>query len=184
MITAKRTTHQKLVTRNSSFFKKLPNPLEEAIQESSPQYLRWNYKPFLILMGQNPLNTVKCQLRKKSFVKLPQVKPALWKTTTCLLQWNNHPHHYLPASLAVEGESGNQNGPRTMLWTKDFAMTISWALITLFSLVDQNCQLCLALKILSYLLLFIFLSFRFREIFLLFIFSFLIIRFVSAWGEL
>ena len=36
MITAKRTTDQKLVTRNSSFFKKLPNPLMEVIQESSP----------------------------------------------------------------------------------------------------------------------------------------------------
>ena len=36
MITAKRATDQKLVTRNSSFFKKLPNPPEEVIQESSP----------------------------------------------------------------------------------------------------------------------------------------------------
>ena len=36
MITAKRATDQKLVTRNSSFFKKLANPLEEVIQGSSP----------------------------------------------------------------------------------------------------------------------------------------------------
>ena len=36
MITAKRATDQKLVTCNSSFFKKLPNPPEEVIQESSP----------------------------------------------------------------------------------------------------------------------------------------------------
>ena len=36
MITARRTTDQKLITRNSSFFKKMPNPLEEVIQESSP----------------------------------------------------------------------------------------------------------------------------------------------------
>ena len=36
VITAKRTTDQKVVTRNSSFFKKLPNPLMEVIQESSP----------------------------------------------------------------------------------------------------------------------------------------------------
>ena len=36
MITAKRTTDQKLVTRNNSFFKKLPNRLMEVIQESSP----------------------------------------------------------------------------------------------------------------------------------------------------
>ena len=35
-ITAKRTTDQKLFTRNSSFFKKLPNPLKEVIQESIP----------------------------------------------------------------------------------------------------------------------------------------------------
>ena len=40
-----------------------------------------------------------------------------------LPQWNNH--HHLPASLAVEGESGNRQGPRTVLWTKDFSMTIS-----------------------------------------------------------
>ena len=36
MITAKRATDQKLVTRNSSFFKKLANPPEEVIQGSSP----------------------------------------------------------------------------------------------------------------------------------------------------
>ena len=36
MITAKRATDQKLVTRNSSFFKKLANPSEEVIQGSSP----------------------------------------------------------------------------------------------------------------------------------------------------
>ena len=38
MSTAKRATDQKLVTRNSSFFKKLPNPPEEVIQESSPVF--------------------------------------------------------------------------------------------------------------------------------------------------
>ena len=36
VIAAKRTTDQKLVTLNSSFFKKLANPLMEVIQESSP----------------------------------------------------------------------------------------------------------------------------------------------------
>ena len=36
MITSKRATDQKLVTRNSSFFKKLANPPEEVIQGSSP----------------------------------------------------------------------------------------------------------------------------------------------------
>ena len=128
MITAKRTTDQKLVTRNSSFFKKLPNPLMEVIQESSPVPQVELHKPRLILMDQNPLNSLKCQLLKKSFVRLPQVKPAPWKTTTCLPQWNNH--HHLPSSPAVEGESGNRNGPRTVLWTKDFAMTISWTLVT------------------------------------------------------
>ena len=122
-------------------------------------------------MDQNPLNKLKCQLCKKSFVKLPQVKPALRKTTTCLPQWNNHSHHYLPSSLVVEDEWGNWNGPRTMLWTKDFAMTISWTLVTLFSLVDQNCQLCMALKIFGYLLLFIcFFHFFFCEIFAIYFF--------------
>ena len=123
-------------------------------------------------MDQNPLNKLKCQLCKKSFVKLPQVKPALRKTTTCLPQWNNHPHHYLPSSLVVEDEWGNWSGPRTVLWTKDFAMTISWTLVTLFSLVDQNCQLCMALKIFGYLLLFICFCHFFFAKFLLFIFFF------------
>ena len=92
------------------------------------------------------------------------MKPALRKTTTCLPRWNNHPHHYLPS------EWGNWSGPRTMLWTKDFAMTISWTLVTLFSLVDQNCQLCMALKIFGYLLLFICFCHSFFAKFLLFIF--------------
>ena len=75
MITAKRATDQKLVTRNNSFFEKLPNPLEEVIQGSSP-VLRWIYKPRLILMDRKPLNTLKCQLLKRSLIRLPQVKSA------------------------------------------------------------------------------------------------------------
>ena len=75
MITAKRATDQKLVTRNSSFFKKLPNPPEEVIQESI-QYLGWNYKSCLILMDKKPLNILKCQLFKRSLIRLPQVKSA------------------------------------------------------------------------------------------------------------
>lgn len=118
MVTAQRTTDQKLVvtapSRNCQIHRR-------KLSKNPVRYLRWNYKPHVILMDQKPLNTLKCPLLKRSLVKLPQVKPAQQTTTTCLAQWNNHPYHYLPTSLA-EDKSGNQNdqglcyGLRTLLW--------------------------------------------------------------------
>ena len=114
-ITAKRTTDQKLVTRNSSFFKKLPNPLEEAIQESS-QYLRWNYQPFLILMDQNPLNTLKRPAMQEEFCQATPsetnpVKDSYLPTTV------EQPTPSLPARFSSSGR-----WIRKPEWTKDYVM--------------------------------------------------------------
>ena len=124
MITAKRATEQKLVTRNSSFFKKLTNPPEEVIQGSSlvpqiePQALfdfdgPETSEPTEMLATQEEFNRVTSS----------EIVPVKDKAPPTTVDQRVPPS---PVCLyrAVGGKLGNRNGPRTILWTiKDFART-------------------------------------------------------------
>ena len=125
MITAKRATDQKLVTRNSSFFKKLANPPEEVIQGSSP-VPQIEPQALFDFDGPETSEPTEMSATQEEFNQATPVGNCpSQRQSPPLLQWINQSHHRLSAYLAVGGKLGNRNGPRTMLWTiKDFARTI------------------------------------------------------------
>ena len=114
MITAKRTTDQELVTRNSSSFKKLPNPPEEVIRESSPvrpvelQATLEFDGPETIEHTQMPANQEK--INPVTSNETPLVKDNHLPTTV-----EQPSHHHMPSSFEVEDKSADRSGPRTML---------------------------------------------------------------------
>ena len=115
MITAKRATDQKLVTRNSSFFKKLPNPPEEVIQESSP--VPWmDLQAPLDFDGPETTEHAEMSANQEEF---NQATPSEIST----VKDNSPPNTVdqpVPSSPARFSRSGRQI--RKPDWTKDYVM--------------------------------------------------------------
>lgn len=91
MITAKRTTDQELVTRNSSSFKKLPNPPEEVIRESSP-VPPVELQAALEFDGPETIEHTEMPANQEEFNPVTPSETILVKDNHLFLQqWNNHP---------------------------------------------------------------------------------------------
>ena len=113
MITAKRTTDQELVTRNSSSFKKLPNPPEEVIRESSPvppvelQATLEFDGPETIEHTQMPANQEEINPSYTEWNTPSERQPPAYNSGTTI-----------PSSHALFSRSGRQI--RRPKWTKDY----------------------------------------------------------------
>ena len=115
MITAKRATDQKLVTRNSSFFKKLPNPPEQVIHESSP-VPRMELQAPLDFDGPETTEHTEMSATQEEF---NQATPSEIST----VKDNSPPNTVdqpVPSSPARFSRSGRQI--RKPEWTKDYVM--------------------------------------------------------------
>ena len=114
MITAKRTTDQELVTCNSSFFKKLPNPPEEVIHESSPVPLV-ELQATLEFDGPETIEHTQMPANQEEINPVTSNETPLVKDNHLPTTVEQPSHHHTPSSLEVEDKSGDRSGPRTML---------------------------------------------------------------------
>ena len=114
MITAKRTTDQELVTRNSSSFKKLPNPPEEVIRESSP-VPPVELQATLEFDGPETIEHTEMPANQEEFNPVTPSETILVKDNHLPTTVEQPSHHHLPSFLEVEDKSGDRSGPRTML---------------------------------------------------------------------
>ena len=114
MITAKRTTDQELVTRNSSSFKKLPNPPEEVIRESSP-VPPVELQATLEFDGPETIEHTEMPANQEEFNPVTPSETILVKDNYLPTTVEQPSHHHLPSFLEVEDKSGDRSGPRTML---------------------------------------------------------------------
>ena len=114
MITAKRTTDQELVTRNSSSFKKLPNPPEEVIRESSP-VPPVELQATLEFDGPETIEHTEIPANQEEFNLVTPSETILVKDNYLPTTVEQPSHHHLPSFLEVEDKSGDRSGQRTML---------------------------------------------------------------------
>ena len=110
MITAKRTTDQELVTRN----KKLPNPPEEVIRESSP-VPPVELQATIEFDGPETIEYTEMPANQEEFNLVTPSETILVKDNHLPTTVEQPSHHHLPSFLEVEDKSGDRSGPRTML---------------------------------------------------------------------
>ena len=101
MITARRATDQKEVTRNSSHFKKLPNPPGSSIPDTEPVPAD-EQVPLATSKDQRSVNLPQPHHLKRTLVRHTQAKLMVTKTTQPLQQSSNLPLHHLYPPAVVD----------------------------------------------------------------------------------